>query len=59
MAVLKYLKLKDNHLPKADSSLSEQIPKSSLLAANKEVRKAIDCMKDRRRGAYTKNTHQK
>ena len=54
MTLLQYFKSKDNCLPKADSSLSEHIPKSSLLSANKEVKKVIDCMKDCRRGPYEK-----
>ena len=54
MTLLQYFKAKDCHLLKANSSLSEQIPKSSLLSANKEVKKVINTIKDCRRGPYKK-----
>lgn len=54
MTLLQYFKLKDYCLPKADSLLSEQMPKSSLLAMHKEVKNVIDSIKDCRRSPYIK-----
>ncbi len=53
MALLKYFK-KSSLLPNPNGPLSERMPSSSIVSANKEVENLLDGDKKPTRGQYTK-----